>query len=347
MVLGSVDLGPASTHQIIIDHFVTHGYILLPPTPTMLRKEAAVDAAARELFGQNASARAGIDAAMRARIAALHGAAGGLPYPAELHNSLFTPGLHTAADHARAHGALALAPQVRPAPAWGYARDNGRLLRNYSQLHVVCDPRARAAYPWPAAAAPRLAAAVEAYAAELAELCERLLVLLAPGLAARRAAAVVARGDPSVLDLFEYAGGAEQAMEEMAPHVDPGLFTCKYVGATQVPGLEVLDQATGRYVGEGAFRGRVVCFVNQVLADWCLANGGPALRPAQHRVVSGPAGRLARVSVVYELRAPVEEDWLKGLEDWAARQREAMRYDARRERARRRQRRAEVERQGA
>ena len=41
------------------------------------------------------------------------------------------------------------------------------------------------------------------------------------------------------------------------------------------------------------------------------------------------------MSAVYELRAPAEEEWA-GVEDWAARQREARRHDARRERALRR-----------
>ena len=62
------------------------------------------------------------------------------------------------------------------------------------------------AFPWPSAAAPSLRAAVQSYSDELSDLCTALVALVAPGLAARRAAAVVGRGDPSVFDLFEYPG---------------------------------------------------------------------------------------------------------------------------------------------
>ena len=39
----------------------------------------------------------------------------------------------------------------------------------------------------------------------------------------------------------------------------------RYVPPNQVPGLQLRDQATGEYVGEGHFAGSILCFANQAL----------------------------------------------------------------------------------
>ena len=64
-----------------------------------------------------------------------------------------------------------------------------------------------------------------------------------------------------------------QALEQelhsvgMSERVDPGIFTCKHVGAAQVQGLELLDRESGVWILETRFWGNVSCFVSQVLDD--------------------------------------------------------------------------------
>ena len=70
-------------------------------------------------------------------------------------------------------------------------------------------------------------------------------------------------------------------------------------------GREVLDRESAAWVGETLLRGSVLCFVNEVLAEWALAKQLPSLTATSHRVV--PSGATPRRSVVYEMRTPKME----------------------------------------
>ena len=164
----------------------------------------------------------------------------------------------------------------------------------------MCDPRALAVLPWPVPASAKWArmraAVTTGCSSAMAALSAETLRLLAPGLHDQREKDVIMRGDPSVLDVLWYdrpaapelasgmdaAAAATATMVDheahgMGPHVDPGLLSCKYVPAnssndSSVGRLEVLDRKSGRYVSEEQFAGSVLCFVNQNLADWTVAN---------------------------------------------------------------------------
>ena len=201
----------------------------------------------------------------------------------------------------------------------------------HEQFHAVVDPAAMDALRWPVTELPILRAAVQGAVEELSTLSQALLRVTAPDLLGAWKREVALRGDPSVIDLFRYDGcngswwsvesdGSRQMQPEcwtrdeskgdlrccedvgMSDHVDPGIFSCKYVGAAQIAGLEVLDRESGAWVGETLFHGSVLCFVNEALAEWTLAKQLPSLTATSHRVV--PSSTTARLSVVYEMRGP-------------------------------------------
>jgi isopenicillin N synthase-like dioxygenase len=166
---------------------------------------------------------------------------------------------------------------------------------HHEQFHAVTDPRTLDATPWPEAV-PALEPAVRAAVGSLQRLCSAVVRLVAPGgLEARRAEAAEARGDNSVLDLLSYRAGAgcgdeaedadagpgggpngtcgalfAEGQPGMKAHVDPGLLTCKYVSPSQVPGLQLRDRASDTWLSEAAFTDELLCFPNQLLADWCI-----------------------------------------------------------------------------
>ena len=171
-------------------------------------------------------------------------------------------------------------------------------------LHLAADDRTLASMRWPSAA---LRDAALALLALLRHACEAVLAGLEPErllLESHRAQA--ARwGDPSVLDLFRYhnaaagegaAGGAEG--ENMASHSDPGLLTATPVSS--VPGLELFDEPSGRWVDVecGAGGDDLVVFMGDQWEESGAAGAGGA-GAVEHRVrrAEGP-----RLSLVFEMR---------------------------------------------
>ena len=309
-----------------VEELALRGHVLIRPDAELVETMRAAEAATAQLFALPASAKARIEEAMR--VPAANGS-----LPREL--QLWCTGL-----------------RVRPAACSStYAQAPSR--QQHEQFHMVFDRRALALLRWPEDDVPTLRLAVERAGAALESLAESLLALAAPGLLAARAAAVRERGDNSVFDLFRYAGcrqcaGARQGAAEaaadaalrccdefgMSSHVDPGIFTCKYVAPGQVEGLQLQELSSGEWLGERQFAGAVCCFVNAALAEWSLSHDdGPPLTAVPHRVV--PASEQPRHSVVYEMRTPALEMW-DSLADWSKAQRKARRVAAQRERTRQR-----------
>jgi isopenicillin N synthase-like dioxygenase len=311
-------LGSDEARATVVEQLLRHGYVVVGPTAELLHAIGNIDRATSQLFAQSPTTKTRIEASM-ASVA-----------PARL------PELQLSCTGLRLH------------PAACSAAYTGPRRQHHEQFHVVLDRVAIDQMLWPGAAMPGLRTAVEGAGGVLQELSEMLLRSIAPGLYDVWSQESTKRGDPSVLDLFYYSGCKRNKSTclptgecdhcdavGMSEHVDPGIFTCKYVSATQVEGLELLDRASGEWVGEARFRGNMICFVNQLLADWCLANRGPSVTATPHRVV--PSGTSPRQSVVYEMRAPKVEVW-QSPEQWSRAKRAEKKREAQAERQRRRRR---------
>ncbi len=310
-------LGSDEARAAVVEQLLRHGYVVVGPTTELLQAMRSIDRTTSQLFALSPTTKARLEASM-ATVA-----------PARL------PELQLSCTGLR----------LRPAAC--SAAYTGQRRQHHEQFHVVLDRVAIESMRWPAAALPDLRPAVEGAGGLLQELSEMLLRSTAPDLLDLWSQESTKRGDPSVLDLFNY-GGCQRNKSTclttdcdqcdavgMSEHVDPGIFTCKYVSATQVEGLELLDRESGEWVGETRFRGNLICFVNQLLADWCLANDGPPLTATPHRVV--PSGASSRQSVVYEMRAPKVHVW-RSPEQWSRAKRAEKKRAAQAERQRRRRR---------
>ena len=307
-----------------------HGFVRLLPTAGLARDVVAVEAAAGKLFALDAATKGHIDAAMRT---------------------------HGRCDH-RELQLWCTGLRVNPAACSSAYKPD---VQQHEQFHVVFDPTAIAAMAWPRET-PALRRAVVRAGESLQAVSESLLSAVAPELLMLRAQQVAARGNPSVLDLFQYHNCTGDCLEQqeggrrMDSHVDPGIFTCKYIGADQVSGLEVQDRQSGKWVGERALGSTeaggvglepiVLCFVNEALAEFTLArpaalsgnyssssgsgSGSFYLTATPHRVVLAPADP-PRLSVVYEMRSPAFELW-DSLEEWSRAKREARQAEIRKSR---------------
>ena len=155
-----------------------HGYVLLAPTPAFTRTAEAAETATRQLFDLDAGTKGRIDAAMR-----VHGPCD----RTEL--QLWCTGL-----------------RVNPAAC---ASAYSPKVQQHEQFHIVFDEAAMGAMAWPAEDVPALRRAVLDAGNALQSVSEDLLEAVAPEMLELRAAQVVKRGDPSVLDLFRYRGCSE------------------------------------------------------------------------------------------------------------------------------------------
>jgi isopenicillin N synthase-like dioxygenase len=303
----------------------THGFALIEPSAGLVRAVEAAEQATASLFGLDTAVKAHIDEASRAPNTTVLRAI--YPELAALTESCI--------------GLTGL--RLRPA-ACSATNEGGSDRKSYhEQFHAVVDPATMDALRWPEAEQlpSSFRDAVQGAVDELQSLSQQLLRVVAPELLHAWQGEVALRGNPSVIDLFRYDGckgswwsvgpDGDKRMEPecwtrdesrgdlkccedagMSEHVDPGILTCKYVGDRQVAGLELLDRASGAWFGETLFRGSVVCFVNEALADWTLARqhhhqqqlpgDEEALTATSHRVV--PSGATPRLSVVYEMRGP-------------------------------------------
>lgn len=315
--LGSDAAGAAVTEQLL-----RHGYVVIRPKAELLHAIRSIDRATSQLFAQPRRTKARLEALTAGQVGARR------------------PELQLSCTG------------LRLQPAGCSAAYTGRRRQHHEQFHVVLDPAAVESMRWPTAALPALRPAVEGAGGLLQELSEMLLRCIAPELHHLWSQESSKRGDPSVLDLFHYSGCQPNTSTclptkevvcdhcdavGMSEHVDPGIFTCKHVSATQVEGLELLDRESGEWVGETRFRGNLLCFVNQLLADWCLANHGPLLTATPHRVA--PAGTAIRQSVVYEMRAPKVNVW-QSTEQWSRAKRAEKKREVQADRQRRRRRKA-------
>ena len=323
--LSQATLAGGEAVSAVSEQLLRHGFVLVRPSPEQLRAIDDIDAVASQLFAQPVATKAHIEASMTFADASDQVA-------------LRRPELQLSCTGLR----------LRPAAcSAGYT---GHRRQHHEQFHVVMDPTALDIMRWPSAGLPALRPAVEGAGDVLQELSEALLRSIAPELHDLWTREISKRGDPSVLDLFHY-GGCQRSNSTcvqtkegdcnhcdavgMSEHVDPGIFTCKHMGAAQVDGLQLLDRASGEWVDESSFRGHVVCFVDQLLADWCLANHRPPVTATLHRVV--PAGEAPRQSIVYEMRAPKIDVW-RSPEQWSRAKRAEKKREAQAERKRRRRR---------
>jgi isopenicillin N synthase-like dioxygenase len=104
------------------------------------------------------------------------------------------------------------------------------------------------------------------------------------------------RGDASVLDLFHYHNRGFESDVNMGSHADPGLLTV--TPCSEVPGLELLDQATLSWVDIEALpeaAHSLVLFTGDGVEEFT----GGAWRATTHRVRTADRARL---SIVYEMR---------------------------------------------
>ena len=170
------------------------------------------------------------------------------------------------------------------------------------QLHLIMG--AFDAAPWPAdeAGGERLRAALLDAAAFMRRLALLSLSAVSVELSAR-AALVQPDADPSVLDAFRYCRGGLNRRVAMAAHVDPGLITLKRA-TVQTAALEVRDASSGRWVAVEAR-----CKEHDIIVLTCeqVAQHAPA---CLHRVArcDGVGGDVRRESLVFELRAPGDEE---------------------------------------
>lgn len=334
-----------SSSAAVASQLQRHGFVLITPTAGLVRAVEAAERATASLFGLAGPVKARIDSsASPPNTSALLA-----KYP------------ELAALTQSCMGLTGL--RLRPAECNTAAYNTDRK-SHHEQFHAVVDPAAIAALRWPAAELPGFRASVQGAIEAFQGLSQELLRIVAPELLSAWEREVVSRGDPSVIDLFRYDGckgswwsvgpdGSRQMQPEcwtrdesngdlkccedvgMSDHVDPGIFSCKYVGSEQVAGLELLDRESGEWVGETQFRGSVVCCVNEALSEWTLAKQLPALTATSHRVV--PSGETPRLSVVYEMRVPkMEGVWGSAKQRSKAKRKEKKREAAEAERRRRR-----------
>jgi isopenicillin N synthase-like dioxygenase len=328
-----------------------HGWVRIEPTVELVRAVEAAEEATALLFALADQVKNNLDAShVRPNSSALRRMR---PELADLTESCI--------------GVTGL--RLRPSECTTGSFQHSQRKHNHQQFHAVVDPATMDALRWPVTELPSLRAAVQGAVEELSNLSQSLLRVTAPELLGAWEQEVASRGDPSVIDLFRYDGckgswwsvgpdGSRQMEPEcwvrdeskgdlkccedvgMSGHVDPGIFSCKYVGAAQIAGLEVLDRESGAWIGETLFRGSAVCFVNEALAEWALAKGLPSLTATSHRVA--PSGATPRLSVVYEMRVPkMRHVWTSAKQRSKAQRAEKKREAKEAERQRRQQRSAD------
>ena len=165
------------------------------------------------------------------------------------------------------------------------------------QLHVLADAAALDLVPWPSGRQPGLRPAVEGATTALHSLARRLLTQLDGGtvLEAARAQQAAAHGDPSVLDVLMYPNQRADVVN-MRGHTDPGLLTLTL--GSQIPGLEVHDRASRRWVDVESMCTPAECVV--LCGEALQVFSGGLYEAAPHRVRHAAGG--ARLSTVFELR---------------------------------------------
>ena len=353
----------------MVDFVHAHGYVRLAASPALVREVQSLTEAAAPLFAQPMAQKLAVEADMQRRIEASVAAeqlqAANHSMPREL--QLWCVGLRTngctvqSGQHRREQFHAVCDPRALSVCPWPEAATASAGAspaswdRMRSAVESVCSSEMAAL-----STSLLYALAPDLHDVRVVDIRERgdpsvLDVLFYDQQPATAAPPTVHDGDKGH-DVYG-----------MGTHVDPGLLSCKYVNAvgggvrhlvddrsgtgrggisssgwTQQLAygrLEVQDRVSGMWVEESAFEGSVLCFVNQMLADWTVAHsssdGGSEngsrellLTATPHRVVmpappsadaddcSGWNGENAcrvgghsRLSVVYELRAPARELW--------------------------------------